>query len=65
MMVHGFKTLARCFCSALLAIACLGCSQRPKVIEASPEQQKKWQEEEDAAREKKLQDARAAGQVVE
>ena len=65
MTVHRFKTIAaRCFWAALFAVACAGCgAKHPKVIEASPEQETKWEEEENAAREKKLQEARAAGQV--
>ena len=65
MIVHRFKTIAaRPLWAVLLTVACMGCgSKHRKVIEASPEQQKKWEDEENAAREKKLQEARAAGQV--
>lgn len=48
----------------LLTLAVSGCgARRPKTVEASAEQEKKWEEEENAAREKKLQEARARGAV--
>ena len=65
MTIHYFKsTLGSCFVAVLFALVCVGCSSKhPQVIEASPEQQKQWEDEENAANQKKLEEARAAGQV--
>ena len=51
-------------CSLLIAIASVGCSgKHPQQIQASAEQQKKWEDEENAESQRKLEEARARGDI--
>jgi hypothetical protein len=48
----------------MLSLASIGCdSKHPQAIQASPEQQKKWDDEENAESQRKLDEARARGAV--
>jgi hypothetical protein len=49
---------------SVLTFACSGCgTKHPETIQASPEQQQKWVDEENATSQKKLEEARARGAV--
>lgn len=56
--------VAGCLATLVLPLLCVGCSSKhPQTIQASPEQQKQWEDEEAAESKRKLDEARARGQV--